>query len=114
MFSAIPFQFFTERRTAGVFGAAIGIAVADANQTVGDITGRLDFDVAVADGIAAFVITCAPSKVFGAFTAFAADVVINTAARGSQPSSVAQFSKALSWVLHQIRSAPNFFSYSAL
>ena len=79
LFSAIPFQFFTERRTARVFGAAIGIAVADANQTVGDVAGRLDFDVAVADGIAAFVITCAPSKVFGAFTAFAADVVINTA-----------------------------------
>ena len=79
LFSAIPFQFFTERRTAGIFGSSIGIAVADANQTVGDVAGRLDFDVAVADGIAAFVITCAPSKVFGAFTAFAADVVINTA-----------------------------------
>ena len=76
---AIPLLFFTERRTARVFGAAIGIAVADTNQTVSDITGRLDFDVAVADGIAAFVITCAPDEVFGAFTAFAADVVINTA-----------------------------------
>jgi hypothetical protein len=78
LFGAIPFQFFTERRTAGIFGSSIGIAVADTNQTVGDITGRLDFNVAVADGIAAFVITCAPNEVFLTF-AVLTGVVIYTA-----------------------------------
>ena len=76
---AVPFQLFAEGSTARIFGGMVRITVADANQTVGDITGRLDFNVAVADGIAAFVITRAPDEVFGAFTAFAADIVIDAA-----------------------------------
>ena len=47
---AVPFQLFSEGSTARIFGGIVRFTVADANQTVGDVAGRLDFDVFVRTG----------------------------------------------------------------
>ena len=60
-------------------GVAVFVA-ADANQAVGDVPGRLDFDVAVAgigaDGILWICIT--PEQVFRTVAAFRADIAVYT------------------------------------
>ena len=64
----IPFQFFTEGDAAAT----------DADQAVGDVAGRLDFQVAVT-GVFAVIRTVCPDEVFRAFATGFAVVVINAA-----------------------------------
>lgn len=79
-FAVFPFQLFAEGGATGIVAVAVRVAVADANEAVGDVAGRLDFEVAVAHFRTALVVAVfAPNEVFGAFAAFATDVVVDAA-----------------------------------
>ena len=76
-FAVFPFQLFAEGGATGIVAVAVRVAVANANEAVGDVAGRLDFEAAVAHFRAALVVAVfAPNEVF---LAFAIDVVIDAA-----------------------------------
>ena len=73
----VPFQFFAQSGAGGVGRGSVRVAVANADQAVGDVAGRLDFDVLVAYRIATLVVAVAPDQIFG--STFFAGVVVNAA-----------------------------------